>query len=333
MIVSKLRRPSRRSSLLLASLVAGMVPGIAGAAGIQNQEPVQVFIQEMATKHQFDPDVLGGWFGQVSIDEDIIAAISKPAERTLEWKDYSQIFLKPERIEAGKLFLKEQAETLARAEETYGVPASVVAAIIGVETFYGRWKGKHSVMTALSTLAFGYPRRSEFFRKELEHYLLLAREQGFDPMSLNGSYAGAMGYGQFIPSSYRHYAVDFDGNGQADLFGSQADAIGSVANYLARHGWQRGQGIAWPVEPETEPADALLPKSQKPANQLADFARLKIDTRGLAADTSARLMRFEGQDGTEYWVGLANFYAITRYNHSDLYALAVFQLSQAIAAP
>lgn len=302
-------------------------------ADISQRADVQAFFREMQSEHGFNAQELEQWFSRAQIDQDIIDRISKPAERTLEWKDYRQIFIKENRIQAGKAFFEEHKETLRKAEARYGVPAQVIAAIIGVETFYGKWKGKHDVLTALSTLAFAYPPRSKFFRSELESFLLMAREQKLDPVEMKGSYAGAMGYGQFIPSSYRAYAVDFDEDGQADIITNLNDAIGSVANYLARHGWEPDHSITWPVKPAGTPAEALLPRKQKPQHTLGDFGALDIETLDLPPETPARLMRFEGAEGPEYWVGLQNFYAITRYNHSDMYALAVFQLSEAIAAP
>ena len=189
------------------------------------------------------------------------------------------------------------------------------------------------MLEALATLAFDYPKRSAFFRSELEQYLLLTREEGIDPMTLNGSYAGAMGGPQFISSSYRRYAVDFDGDGRRDLWESDADIIGSVANYFAVHGWRNGEGIAVPASVPTERADALPEMGLKPQYSVARLRGLGVVPEGeVTDDTLATLIELELTDGSEYWLGLHNFYVITRYNHSALYAMAAYQLSREIAA-
>ncbi|ABC32491.1 lytic murein transglycosylase B [Hahella chejuensis KCTC 2396] len=289
------------------------------------------FIASMATKHGFDKAQLQQIFAGTEKKQDIIDAMKRPAEKVLEWKDYRRIFLTDQRIAGGKEFMKENKDALIRAEAEYGVPAQVITAIIGVETLYGRHKGRYRVIDALSTLAFDYPPRSKFFRSELEHYLLLGREQGFDVMSLTGSYAGAMGYGQFIPSSYRSYAVDFNGDKIADILTDKTDAIGSVANYLARHGWRQGESVAMQVEMKEAPPAALLPKKQKPAHSVGKLKKAGVPVpESLDDKARARLMALEAETSKEYWLGLQNFYVITRYNHSDLYAMAVFQLSEAI---
>jgi len=226
--------------------------------------------------------------------------------------------------------MQEYADTLAKAETTYGVPASVITAIIGVETFYGRITGKYGVLEAVATLAFDYPPRSKFFKQELTEFLVLSQEEGWDMTQIKGSYAGAMGWPQFISSSYRRYAVDFDGDGKRDLLGSTKDAIGSVANYLSVHGWQEGALIAEPWQlsgDKAKQAGKLVTKSLKPSVTPATLKKL-----GFSADTKkpVSVMQFDGKQGQETWVGYPNFYAITRYNHSRLYALAVYQLSQAV---
>lgn len=303
------------------------------AAGYADNAQVKTFIAEMVNKHQFKAQDLEALFSMVNKQQGIIDAISKPAEREFEWKDYRKIFMNAERIDGGRQFIQDNKALLLKAEEKWGVSHQVIAAILGVETRYGQRKGTHTVVESLATLAFDYPSRSKFFRSELEQLLLLGREQGMNLLDIKGSYAGAIGYGQFIPSSYRHYAVDFDGDGKADLINSVADAIGSIANYLARHGWQKNKMIAWQVFPSAIPSTGQLPGKQKPVHKLGDFAALKLDTRGLDAKTPARLMAMQGESGKEYWMGLQNFYVITRYNHSDMYALAVMQLSEAIGHP
>ncbi|AZZ90535.1 lytic murein transglycosylase B [Hahella sp. KA22] len=328
--------PQRIKKSALAMLVFGALgAGAANAAeesvAYKTHSEAKKFIASMATKHGFDKAQLQQIFSGAEKKQDIIDAMKRPAEKVLEWKDYRRIFLTDQRIAGGKEFMKENKDALIRAEAEYGVPAQVITAIIGVETLYGRHKGRYRVIDALSTLAFDYPPRSKFFRSELEQYLLLGREQGFDVMSLTGSYAGAMGYGQFIPSSYRSYAVDFNDDKIADILTDKTDAIGSVANYLARHGWRQGEGVAMQVEMEKAPPASLLPKKQKPAQSVGKLKKAGVPVpESLDDKTRARLMALEAESGKEYWLGLQNFYVITRYNHSDLYAMAVFQLSEAI---
>lgn len=305
--------------------------GVMGCTSvIRNNQAV--FMADMTSRHQFDPEVLTDWLDQVKIKDDILKKIAKPSE-ALPWHSYRGIFLTASRIDEGALFWQTNQATLAAAEQQYGVPASIIVAILGVETRYGQHPGKYRVIDALATLAFAYPPRSAFFRGELEQFLLLCREQGFDPLALNGSYAGAMGMPQFMPSSFRHYAVDFDQDQHSDIWQSSADAIASIANYLALNHWQRGGTVAAPL---TNPRHSNLYKNKlsqdlKPDLKVADLAQLGLQpAEPLAADANLKLLSFAGIEGEELWAGLDNFYAITRYNHSPLYALAVYQLSQAI---
>ncbi len=300
-------------------------------AGYGSRPETQEFITEMVNKHQFEAAELSRIFSQAEKKQKIIDTISRPAEQVLTWGGYRKIFLTQGRIEGGVAFYSKHLEALKAAEERYGVPAEVVTAIIGVETLYGQHKGNYRVMDALATLAFDYPPRAKFFRAELEQFLLLAREQHFEPLELYGSYAGAMGFGQFIASSYRHFAVDFDGDHVADLLNNQVDAIGSVANYLQQHGWERNQDIALPLAQNSRAAQLKVPQTLKLTTQIGELrqAGLDLDTRN-SDDAPARLLRLDADEGLEYWVVLNNFYAITRYNHSDLYAMAVFQLSREI---
>ncbi|MFM1892114.1 MAG: hypothetical protein RLZ44_1191, partial [Pseudomonadota bacterium] len=243
------------------------------------------------------------------------------------------IFLTPERAAAGAEYWQRNAETLARAEAEYGVAPEIIVAIIGVETFYGRYTGKFAVLDALYTLGFHYPKRAKFFRKQLGEFLLLAREETVDPRQPMGSYAGAMGRPQFIPSSYRAYAVDFDQDGKRDIWDNDADVIGSVANYFARHDWRAGAPITAQVTGVTAEHAPLLAAGMKPSLSIGQLraAGLQLDA-GLAADAATSLIELEQPDGAEHWAGLHNFYVITRYNHSNLYAMAVYQLSREILA-
>jgi membrane-bound lytic murein transglycosylase B len=290
-------------------------------------------MDELVSDYGFSSEELLGIFRSAEKQQSILDAISRPAEKTKPWFEYREIFLTDRREREGIEFFREHRETLSRAQAETGVPAELIVAIIGVETYYGRIAGSYDVIDALSTLAFDYPKRSRFFTGELKNFLLLTREQGLDPLSLKGSYAGAMGYGQFMPSSYRAYAVDFDTDGVADIWANPVDAIGSVANYLAKHGWRAGEPVvsAATVNPDTP--DAAFEGGLEPERSVASFAGLGVvPEQHFDPEALATAMRFELADGYEYWMGLHNLYVITRYNHSAMYAMSVFQLSQRIAA-
>lgn len=295
------------------------------------REDVVAFANEMSEAHGFDADALLVTLAKAEYKQSIIDAISRPAEKRLTWGEYRKIFLTKSRIEGGKKFLREHAQTLGRAEREFGVPAHVIVAVLGVETLYGRRKGSYRVLDALTTLGFDYPPRSRFFRKELKEFLLLTREENLAPDALVGSYAGAMGYGQFIPSSYRAYAIDYSGDGVKDIWDNPVDAIGSIAAYLSRHGWKRGETITMPVNGPASGADDLLNVSLKPYTTVAAVRDQGVRVDGVEDAADATLMHLDGADGDEYWLGLHNFYVITRYNHSKLYAMAVYQLGEAVA--
>lgn len=297
---------------------------------VSEREDVKTFIQEMVDKHQFDVKKLTALFKDVVLKQKIVDAISRPAEGK-PWFQYRPIFVTKTRIKEGVKFWNENEAILKAAKEKYGVPPEIIVAIIGVETRYGRHKGGYRVMDSLSTLAFAYPKRGKFFRSELEHYLLLTREEKLNPMDVKGSYAGAMGKSQFISSSYRNYAVDFDGDGKRDLWNNNADAIGSVANYFKRHKWQTGKAVAAPAIVGSNHIQTLVKKGYKPHSTVTELrergvtAKRKVDPDALGA-----LIELKKRAGREYWLGLNNFYVITRYNHSPLYAMAVHQLGQEI---
>ena len=306
--------------------VASPPPG-----SLASRDDVQAFIREMHVKHDFGIGELNALFGRARARPDIIAAITRPAEAK-PWSSYRKIFLTRQRISGGVAFWRKHQAVLTRAEEGYGVPAEIIVAIIGVETMYGGNMGKHTVLEALATLAFDYPRRAPFFRKELESYLILTRRERIDPLSLKGSYAGAMGFGQFMPSSYINYAVDFDGDRRRDLWRNPEDAIGSVANYLSGHQWQQGEPIVLPASVEGDQYQASISrKLSEPRYTVAELRQRGVTPRGpVAAQQRAMLLKLAGAGGPEHWLGFANFYVITRYNHSALYAMAVYQLSQEI---
>ena len=296
-------------------------------------EALRAFAESMAERHDMDSETLTHLLiDDARYQSDIIDAITRPAE-ALPWYRYRSIFLTEERINEGVEFMSAHPEALEAVRQQYGVPPAIVTAIIGVETFYGRYRGQHRVIDALRTLGFGYPPREAFFRRELEAFLLLAEEEGFDPREPRGSYAGAMGVPQFISSSYRAYAVDFDGDGQRDLFNSMDDAIGSVGHYFAEHRWRAGEPVAIPASPGKPVDEALLPADLQPRNTVAELQAAGVDfDQRLDPESSARLLALDAGGSDEYWVTLHNFYVITRYNHSPLYAMAVYQLAQALEA-
>jgi membrane-bound lytic murein transglycosylase B len=297
-----------------------------------SQDPQAIsFINEMVADG-YDKASLTQWLAEADHQQSIIDAISRPAEKTKTWKEYRPIFLTKTRIDKGKIFKEENKEALQKAEEKYHVPAEIIVAIIGVETQYGGNKGKYQVSSALATLAFDYPPRSVFFRKELHEFFLLTRDEGIsEPSTLIGSYAGAMGYGQFMPSSFRAYAVDFDGDGKKDIWNNTADAIGSVANYLSAHGWNGGEVIAVPTTVDGDDYLSIVSKDLETNSTIEEVKNAGVKpVRCLLPNTKVIAMALEGENGTEVWLGLKNFQVITTYNRSQLYAMAVFQLSQAI---
>jgi len=289
------------------------------------------FIDQMINEHDFSEQELKQLFTKVAHQPAIIEAITRPAE-SKPWFKYRPIFVTEQRINGGVAFWHENSTILARAEEEYGVPAHIIIAIIGVETFYGRHKGGYRVIDALSTLGFDYPPRGAFFRSQLEQFLLMAREENRDPLDFLGSYAGAMGMPQFIPSSFRNYAIDFDGDGHRDLWENRADIIGSVANYFSRHHWRTGEPIASRATLKGNAPQELLDKGLKPSISLAELKAAGISphtTFDEHGEVSLLAIERAPQE-QEYWVTLHNFYVITRYNRSPLYAMAVYQLGEAI---
>lgn len=317
---------------LLPALFAALAATPTAQALDEQREDVRAFVGEMATEHGFTAGELARVFAQAQSQPAIVALISKPAERSKPWHEYREMFLTERRIARGVEMARLHAEALARAEAR-GVPAPVLLAITGVETFYGESTGRHRVIDALATLAFDYPPRSPFFRDQLEQFLLMSREEALDPLAPTGSYAGAMGIPQFMPSSFRNYAVDGDGDGHRDLWSSWSDVFASVANYLALHDWRSG-------EPVMAPADVTGANLAGIEFGKLDLTETVGSLRGrgvrfetaLSADAPAVLVVLTGRDGPEFRVGFSNFYAITRYNRSQMYASAVSDLADAIAA-
>ena len=321
-----------KSKIVLSILLAAVILTVSSAsAEVANTETFNRFIDKMVKQHGFNETALKNLFSAVEIQQPILDAIAKPAEAK-PWFQYREIFMTEARIDGGVQFWRDNEAVLQAVERQYGVPAEILIAIIGVETKYGAQTGKYRVIDALSTLGFAYPQRSEFFLKELESYLLLVRDEHADPLQPMGSYAGAMGLPQFMPSSFRTYAVDFDHDGKRDIWKNSADAIASIANYFVHNHWQTGAAVAFPVKAKSEAYRQALSKGVKPDTTLLQLRRLLINVPPQLADTeSVKLLSYQQQDGEDLWLGLHNFYVITRYNHSPLYAMAVYQLSQAIA--
>ena len=301
------------------------------ARGYEKRIDVRNYIKELVRKHKFSYGQLLRDFSNAERLDNILEAISRPAEKTLDWSGYRKIFIVDNRIDGGVSFMKEHWQELREAERRYGVQAEIISAIIGVETLYGRLKGRHNSFSSLVTLAFDYPPRAKFFRNQLTELLLLAREERWDLSAVKGSYASALGIPQFIPGSYRAYAVDFDGDGKRDLINSTADAIGSVANYLAVHGWKPRMPILERVQVKNNQYRQLLkPRELKPW-----LSHRQLEEAGIAPQTGKgpySLMSLNGDRGEENWIGHHNFYVITRYNHSHLYGMAVVQLADEIAS-
>ena len=324
----------------MKSLVAGLGLALAATHAVAQDSSyakhplTEPFIAEMSEESGFLSEPLQAVFANAERKQAILDAISRPAERVKLWKEYRPIFITQSRVDKGVEFWDKNAEALKRAEEEYGVPAEVIVAIIGVETIYGGNTGSYRVIDALSTLAFDYPPRAPFFRQQLKEFLMLTREEQVDPLSLKGSYAGAMGLPQFMPGSFRAYAVDFDNDGRIDIWQNPTDAVGSVANYFIKHGWQPGQNVVVRADikkasvAEKGLSDSLDPKiTVKELKKLGWKPRTKLDD-----DTKVTAFRLDAEKGTEYWIGLANFHAITRYNRSVLYAMAVNELAELLAA-
>lgn len=297
-------------------------------------KPLEAFIDRMARKHGFERDYLKGLFSVAKRKQWTLNYLGKePAPKAGgvpkpgAWTQYRSQFLTDKHIEGGADFWNRHTQALQRASELYGVPPEYIIGIMGVETIYGQNVGKHRVLDALTTLAFDYPRRADFFADELEKFLVMTRFEGVDPVKPLGSYAGAMGLGQFMPSSYLNWAVDFNSDGQKDLWQPE-DVIGSIANYFAEHGWRAGEAVVMPTS---------LKNQQNLATGLeVQYSKTELDQQGvhvaqpLPEGVSLRLLRLRAKEGDEYWLGLPNFYVITRYNHSTHYAMAVHQLAQAV---
>ena len=279
------------------------------------------FIDEMVSKHKFEKSSLLEIFKSAKKREKIIKSMNRPAEKKFSWVQYKSRLISSARINNGVIFLEKFLPEFKKAEKKFGVPKEIIAAIIGIESSYGSITGRERVIDSLSTLAFDYPRRSKFFTKQLEHFLLLTREEKLDPLIMKGSYAGAMGYGQFIPSSYRSYAIDFDGDGLRNIVTNPIDAIGSVANYLSKHGWERNAIIAQSLEKKD------VNSNFKTSLSLKELDTLELVSKSNLSDKKYLQINFENK---EFWLGHKNLYVLSRYNRSSFYVMAVYLLSKEI---
>lgn len=315
--------------MISVSMIALWSSLTVSAVNYSEHPKTETFIKEMVQEHNYDEKVIRDILAKAERKDSILEAIARPAERTMEWHQYRNIFLTSKRISKGKAFLKKHKETFDVVEKKYGVPREVIAAIIGVETFYGGNMGSYRVIDALTTLGFDYPKRSLFYR-ELKNYFLMVRDNNLDPMALKGSYAGAMGFGQFIPSSYISYAVDYDGDGKKELWSNIDDAIASVAYYFKRYGWEKNEPVASLVTLNNSDADKLANETLSLGGKFSEWEKRGVNVPKDVSDREAALFRYKQKDKTEYWLGYKNFYVITRYNRSRLYVRAVHELSQAL---
>jgi membrane-bound lytic murein transglycosylase B len=301
------------------------------SSGIENQKPSvseNEFIGQMVRNHNFDRAKLETVFSQVKRQPKILVTMTTPHEAK-PWYEYRKTFLKDERVNAGVVYWSKHAKTLAEAERRYGVPADMIIGILGVETYYGRNSGNYRVMDVLTTLAFDYPRRAPFFRSELEQFLLLSREQGWDPLAIKGSYAGAMGKPQFMPSSYRRNAVSATGTKPIDLMNNDADIIMSIANYLKQSGWRPGESIASKANLKGQQYTSIPDRDLKLKFTVAELKQRGVTPiRPVSGSRKAAFLKLEGPSEPEFWLGFHNFYALSRYNPRINYTMAVYQLGE-----
>ena len=299
---------------------------------VQLSSEIEVFISKMVKIHGFNEPELKQVFNKIKFRPSIIKAMTRPST-SKPWYEYHPIFINSKRISKGVTFWKKNAKVLKQASKEFGVPEEIITAVIGVETYYGKLTGRHRVLDALTTLAFNYPKRADFFRDELEQYLLLIREQNAGMFSINGSYAGAIGIPQFMPSSYRNYAVDFDNDGKIDLSENTADSIGSVANYLIAHGWEVGSPTVIRAQVSDDSRHKTLKMGHKPLYTIQKMQEFGIKPSiDIPNDRKATLIELNNKNHMEYWLGFNNFYVITRYNRSTHYAMSVLLLSEKIRA-
>lgn len=327
------KRMVRRNLLRAIAVASAALVAPLAALPVRAQQELraeyEAFVSEVAAKHGLDATALRRLFAIIKPQPSIIRAMNAPST-SQPWHAFRKGHVDAVRINGGVKFWRQHAATLARAAREYGVPEEIICATIGIETQYGGYTGNFRILDALATLAFDYPQRAEFFRGELEQFVLMGRETSLNLAGLRGSYAGAMGLPQFMPSSYRKFAVDFDGDGKRNLWSSVPDVIGSVANYYKLHDWQPGAPVAMLARVYAAP-DAALIDDITPKTPIAEFRKLGIQpTAGVSDDALAALLPLQTESGMQYWFGFKNFYVITRYNRSTNYAMAVYEISQGI---
>ena len=295
-----------------------------------DEAAVEAFIKDFSSRSKLTEDQVRTILSKAEYDGSIIDKMNNPAESKMNWTRYRNIFMKDDRILAGVSFWNEYEEAFKKVSNESGVSEEIILGILGVETFFGQRKGTYKILDALYTLGFGFPKRAKFFKSELEHFLDLTNEEKLDVYNLKGSYAGAMGYCQFMPSSYKAYAKSYDEGGTRDLVDSPEDAIASIANYLKVHKWKEGQMVVAEAVKSSD-AQKLNKQSLKPKYAVSYYSNLGYRPVGNISPSSvSTLVQLEQNDGMEYWFGFNNFYVITRYNHSEMYAMAVYQLAEAI---
>lgn len=325
-------------SLLLSAMIA-LISVLSCSAYAKNdsfadRKDVKEFINTMVKKHHFNQKKLTALFDQVEVRPQVMSSFNKPLEEN-PWHTYQLLFVSEWRIKHGVEFWNKYADTLKRAEKIYHVPASIIVATIGIETKYGQRTGEYRVMDSLTNIGFSDSKRANYFRRELEEFLLLAREQHTDPLKILGSYAGAIGQPQFMPSSYRHYAVNFSKSGTIDLMNDEVDVIGSIANYYSKHGWKKNQPVAVEAHAVGKRFDYMLQHNQivQPI-KIADLAKYGIIPKKKVSNKNlkVRVLELDSKYKKQYWLSYHNFAVIKRYNTSDLYAMAVYQLSDYVEA-
>ncbi len=324
---------SRKALIIAITFIGLQLPLLSVAEGTAKENwPGQAeFVKRVVATGQYNTAEVNAILAG-AVHKQAVLDIYKRTAESKPWYTYRPIFMTDQRLQEGLVFWRENQQAITEASRESAVEEEIIVAIIGIETYYGRILGNYRVLDTLTTLGFHFKRRQEFFSKELLEYLLLSKEENLPLTEIKGSYAGAMGLGQFMPSSYRAYAVDADGDGRRDLWGSKADAIASVANYFKVHKWRHGEQVAVPAK-RTEAAESLRMKLGKPASTLAEYAsKGYVGETELAADTAVNLIVLEQEKGHDYWLSLHNFYVITRYNRSPMYAMVVKQLSEQLAA-
>jgi len=319
-----------RLMFIAVILVLGMLTVSPAWATSALQPQIKDFIEEMVDRYAFDRLKLETAFAQVKILPDALKLISAPSS-SISWNKYHERFVNQQRITGGVNFWRKHAQILAKASQIYGVPEEIIVAIIGIETNYGTSTGSYRVIDTLTTLAFQFPRRAEYFREELAQYFLLSREQNFDVMSIKGSYAGAIGIPQFMPGSYRRYAIDFDGDGRINLSDNASDAIGSVGNYLKMFGWQENEPIVLRAQKKSDDFLKSIEPGIEPLYSINQLRQAGIVTAApVDGESLAALIMLDNDGQEEFWLGLKNFYVITRYNRSTFYAMSVYALAETI---